>query len=892
MPFSSVFDVDVIKSLRYSHSIGQGEISSSSAFLVDGVGTSSFIANEQAFDIIVTGLRPGTVHKAFVNGVDVTQWCKQVGSKLGAGLITKAHSTPNQRAGGELFFTFYYRSDIIPNTPVEQSASEADLLGSQKILVIKSEDGASIATIGFSLPIFAKSEPEVTIKKTPSETSIVSNLQLHSNPRASVSEQYFEPVNYSYVQTFFADKEIVQNASELFLTSVDLFFRRKPNINTSSTGNPLPGVSIAICEVDNNQPILSKTYVKSLNRKSFTEIFSYSDASTPVTFGFVEPIKLVTDRFYGIVIIFEDPAYDLWVNKVGDKLVGTNVASTGVNSNKDGNLFVRNNSNIYNSLSDTDLKFNIRAAKFTSQSEVKTFIPENYEFLTVDTKLGNFVGGESVYKERTAEAGTISINTSSRTVIGSGTAFTQLSDGEVFVVTNGPGVGNTHLAVIEDVANDTFMTITSTLPYTNSSALYTRTCTGKIYYQDMTNRKIFLTNSTADLIKFEANNTIIGAVSGASANIVSVDNLSIDRARIKGDVSIPSFGDVEFKLVGTNFDGSTYSFNSSNFTKIGPNSLLINNITNYDSHILSRSNELLLDSLFTDTNIFVNKKSLKIEAAMNSTGNQYMSPSISKSQLNLMVAQNSISNTTLIDISGVSYDSEVSNSGTSKSRHIGKKITFEADRKAEDLRIFMTAYRPLGTDIKVYAKIFNSSDSEAFDDKVWTPLEYVTNKNSFSSSEDDANFIEFQLGLPDFSEAIETSLVPFTSAGNGNLIVTDSTRLNPSTFVESGSIIRVFDPVFGGYEVHPVQSANSTYITLASPLDGTTLATTALSVDKLKYPNIAFNNLSNDNISRYFNSRGSSYDGFDTMQIKIVFTATNTYLVPKVDQIQVLGVSA
>ena len=42
---------------------------------------------------------------------------------------------------------------------------------------------------------------------------------------------------------------------------------------------------------------------------------------------------------------------------------------------------------------------------------------------------------------------------------------------------------------------------------------------------------------------------------------------------------------------------------------------------------------------------------------------------------------------------------------------------------AEDLLVFLTAYRPANTDIKVFARIHNSDDPEAFDDKDWTMLE-------------------------------------------------------------------------------------------------------------------------------------------------------------------------
>jgi hypothetical protein len=48
----------------------------------------------------------------------------------------------------------------------------------------------------------------------------------------------------------------------------------------------------------------------------------------------------------------------------------------------------------------------------------------------------------------------------------------------------------------------------------------------------------------------------------------------------------------------------------------------------------------------------------------------------------------------------------------------------------------------------------------------------------------------------------------------------------------------------------------------------------------------------NNNISRYYNDALVEIDNFDSMQVKIVFLSDSTYVIPKIDQIQVIGVSA
>lgn len=882
-----------IKPLRYSTKIGQSVLATHTVFPVDGSTKSNFIVGEQQINLSVSGLKIGTVHRAFLNGVDVTQYCKQVGRRLGEGLISSWQTgallnSSTSAIGGEIFFTFYFRPEILANTPVEQSASEASLLGGKRVLTIRSDDNSSFAEIEFSLPKFATEEPNITIKKNygPSSTKS-SNVEIVASSSVK-SSNYIQPTQYNLVQTFFADKEIVQGAGEVYLTSVDLFFRKKPDVNTSVSGNPHPGVTIAICEVENNQPIIQKTLANTTTRKDYDEIFSYADGSTPVSFSFDQTIKLQTDKFYGIIIILEDPAYELWQNKIGDKLVGTNTPSSGSNANKDGKLFLRNNSGVFNSQSGSELKFDLKCAKFLETSETKKFVPLDYEFFTISNRLGNFIGGESVFQIANNETGTISVQQGSNRVIGSGTSFTQFADDEYFIISTGDGSGDNHVAIVDEVANDTFMTITSQIPFSNTAAVFKRTVLGKLYYQDVVNNRMFLVDSTANTITFVANSTIKGVLSAATAKIESVDNLSIDRIRLQGDVSIPAAGSVDFSVSGANFNGLEYNYNPNSVISLKPNSLTTTNVVKQNQFILSRSNELTNSSLFTNEELSIYRKSMLLNVNLASDDNPFTSPNILNSRISVIVGENSISSTVDLDQDGVLIDTEVSNSGNARSRHIANKLSFDEGRFAEDLKIYMTAYRPIGTEIRLYAKLHNSNDSEPFDDKVWTPLTFSgSTGQKFSSSEDQKDFIEYELTLPKYSPALATSNVSFTASGSV-LTSTDSARLNPSNFVANNEIIRVYDPLFGEdeYRVAPVLSANSTSIVLTEPVSNGNVL-----IDKLKYPTIGFSNPNNDGEVRYFNSDSAAFDGFDTIQVKVVFLSNNTYIAPKVDQLQVIGVS-
>ena len=861
-----------------------------SGFPLQPTDWSKYVATEQILNFNVFGLKPGTVHRAYLNGIDVTSLCKQQGKPIGAGLTTPAIAD-NSSAG--LQFVYYFRAGTSATTSVEQAAAFSILVGGVRTLEIKSTDGTSTAAVQLGIPQYARGEIEAIIKKTPSpDPSVVAQTVSYVEVAKTVSDTnfYFTPPNFSLIQTFYADPEIVNGASEVTMTSIDLFFKLKPSQTANLSGNPNAGVAIAICEVENDQPNLQKTYAYSLSYKDFSRIYSFGDASSATTFGFTQPLKLATGRFYGIVVMYEDPGYVAWVNKVGDRLVNTNIPSPGVNSNKDGKLFIRNSSGVYNSLSDTDIKFNMRCAKYIAETDKKIFVNKDYEYFTVTNQVGSFYGGEYVWQNTAPETGTITIAQGGKTVVGLGTSFGTLNEDTNLVLQSGNA---SQVVTITEVVNNTVLSVSELIEFSNTNARYINTVVGKVYVQDRPRNKIYLKDSTANTIYFTVGNTFIGADSGATANIVSIDNLSVDRVRLRGGIRAPANGLVETVLKSTSQSGGTYTYSDANQERVKINNQQAYNITNYDAYVLSRSNEIQQVSLYSNTDLFVNKKSLKIEAdyLVLGSGEIYMSPLLEGSKLDLFSIENRVSNACNI----ADIDTEVAGNGIALSKHIGAKVQFSNDKFAEDVRMFMVAYRPKGTEIRVYARVHNSKDPEAFDDKAWTPLEYTQNVNKFSSTDDETDFVEFELGLPQYSDSAYTLPGTFTTTlGSAVIAAANSGYSNTTNLIANNDLIKIYNPLFPqtNYQVAAVKEANATHITIGGVVETNNIAGSGYKIDKLKYTNVAFNNVNNTNISRYYNSTLAEFDAFDSMQVKIVMLADNTYKVPRIDQIQVLGVSA
>ena len=72
--------------------------------------------------------------------------------------------------------------------------------------------------------------------------------------------------------------------------------------------------------------------------------------------------------------------------------------------------------------------------------------------------------------------------------------------------------------------------------------------------------------------------------------------------------------------------------------------------------------------------------------------------------------------------------------GNGKVRYMTRSVTLADGFESGDLRVYLTAYRPPGTNIYVYYKILSSSDPDQFDDKNYQLMTELTGTNNFVST--------------------------------------------------------------------------------------------------------------------------------------------------------------
>jgi hypothetical protein len=249
------------------------------------------------------------------------------------------------------------------------------------------------------------------------------------------------------------------------------------------------------------------------------------------------------------------------------------------------------------------------------------------------------------------------------------------------------------------------------------------------------------------------------------------------------------------------------------------------------------------------------------------------------------------------------YTNENTNYGNAVAKHVCTKVNFQKEaagehagapaRFAEDLLVWLSAWRPQGTNIKILARIHNSNDPEAFDDKDWTLLEEIDGIGVFSSKTDQSDLIELAYN---FTAAPNTA---YTCNGSVTVNSTSNLQIEGSgtaflTELAANDLIKIWSPLFpNNYYVGVVNTVvDNDSFTIRKGVGNNGLVGPGFRVDKLSHKKQGFNNILNDNVVRYYNEDMVEFDTYDTIQIKVVLLSNNDVIVPKIDDIRVAAVSA
>jgi len=96
----------------------------------------------------------------------------------------------------------------------------------------------------------------------------------------------------------------------------------------------------------------------------------------------------------------------------------------------------------------------------------------------------------------------------------------------------------------------------------------------------------------------------------------------------------------------------------------------------------------------------------------------------------------------------ITYNGEDKKSGgNSNVRYITRKVTLADGFDSGDLRVYLTAYKPSNSNIRVYYKLLSISDADAFEDKNYQLMTQLNNTNFVSTNYNDYREISYAPGV-------------------------------------------------------------------------------------------------------------------------------------------------
>ena len=183
--------------------------------------------------------------------------------------------------------------------------------------------------------------------------------------------------------------------------------------------------------------------------------------------------------------------------------------------------------------------------------------------------------------------------------------------------------------------------------------------------------------------------------------------------------------------------------------------------------VFSKSNEAALQ-----------EKSLSVGCIMK-TSNKYISPVIDLVRKNALCIENIVNDKSALKM-------EYTRQGTSYVRYISQRIDLADGQDAEDIKVYVSGYRPFGSDITVYVKFLSGEDTDLFVNKNWTQM--VSNApDLYSSVNLLEDFKEYEFSVPKTRLAVNPALPgieysAFLDSTNRNFL----TYYGPDTSLTAG----------------------------------------------------------------------------------------------------------
>jgi len=696
---------------------------------------------EQLLRVVFFGLRPNTRFWAWFDKQPVNEWCAP--AIMEGDDITKVKrigafgSALRSDSNGELAIVFSIpkskffvgdREFIVIDVDAMNSADSA----TSRSLVTFRGFNYSIEKTGLEvstrIPTFdvAKARSVSTSVTTSRNTTVNTTSTSTTRVIPVVDERAIwggdgegqDPIS----QTFTVPSTLT-DYQNIMITHVEIPFKKKSNNR---------GITLQLRKTENGFPG-SEVLAFGSVRVPSSSVSVSNDGSAYTTFKFKSPVSLSAGESYCIVLMPDanSPDYQVFCAKTGEIDLRTgNRVTFDIHS---GTLFTSTNNMAWTPYQDENMAFKIYRAEYTEKNGTVNLRTKNYEFFNLTSHVGDFKRGETAFVINTFLEGSLTTTSGSNVVTASGIDLRNIfKAGDHVAIYN--RTNDTHdVSRVSSVISATSMALDEYMTLDMTGRQFFKTLVGTVdYFNKKEPVRLFLKDSVAKSnMVFQAGQAIKGERSNAAAIIDEV--ISLPLSYYQADIPKLDLVNTSTKLDlirQTNSSGSISSIQSSQL--FGDN----NRLSNMDTVIKSRSLEL---SQNNGARSFVLRTTLSLDGNSPYT----VSPAI----------DHSISGITAYEYLINDYTDEVSESehgedGLSQSKYISKVINLREGFDAEDLNLWLTAYKPANTEINVYVKFISEIDNRAPTDIAWTKLVLQDSRSFRSSSTNTNDFKEYAYKIP------------------------------------------------------------------------------------------------------------------------------------------------
>jgi hypothetical protein len=637
----------------------------------------------------------------------------------------------------------------------------------------------------------------------------------------------------------------------IFLTSVDLFVSRIGR----------EGFWCEIREMDSGQQITRNTV-------PYSEVFFNNPANVPISTNgrnnpcnvkFDIPIFLYNNTQYAFIIhpINANPDVYVWCSRLGE--MDINGLGTLHDRRGTGTFYQTNNNTNWDIIEGVDLTCNIYRAEFNKNLASATLGNRPIEKLyvrngTIDFSNNRgeiFISGDHITMPALNSGASVAVTDF---IVGDRSFQNSAA---VNVATGVSGViaaGNTGYYVGEVIriysANGRYKGEATNLDITNGQGTLE-------YYINGDTSLVHLSGSGGGFVVGDA---IICSTDwsqyGYLENIWALSNWKYSAFHFEPSALNFQLTDMTYQLRPVSTTGAV-----GTYVKVDPSTT---QYFNSEQAVLSRTNEI---------NQLAGANSQTVLVSMKTSSNS-VSPLLDLTKTQTIILDNIINDDTT--------DETMPTHGALINKYITKTVTLAEGQDAEDMRVILSAYRPPGTDVKVWIKIKNVQDPTPFEQIHWVELYKDGNGDrDYSSLNDRNNFKEFTYLVP--TGSVDRVTLANTTAAFVNIGFT----LNGLTSGFSASVENIENQTIyvmsdtGFYAGETANVVNSTGVVIGNTQVYATGRTIALNGD---YAGAA-------NVITYTTDTGVTYSSYKYFSIKVglLNDGKNSAIVPRVGDLRAIA---